>query len=811
MLPALCAMLPPRRVEPVGPATAWRVFLSDPAARAAAGEAGGNDAPVEPAGLLPPAGWMLPGFDAGRWARRAGEVFGGYGYGESPRHALLCMRTAFRVDNPRRAGAAQLTVEYRGGAVAYLNGREIARGHMPEGQIGVQTAARPYSVEAYLAPDGHGFLPRAERPAREHADRYERRVRKLAVKLPPGALVRGDNVLAIELHRAADPDFIETDRYGSFDAAEWNPLGFYGARLTCRARRGAFEAAAGDGDVLAHNADVLEPVADGPEPSAWQAEPLRPLTLVAPRNGACSAQLVLSCRSGLTGVAVEVGPLVCAGGERIAPEAVRVRYAVREAGPYCDTLAERPAEGARAAPVWVIAEIPAGQAPGRYEGRIALRAGSRGFEAPVAIEVCAWTLPAPRDYVTHVSLLHSPDTLAVKYGVEPYGQRHLALIAKSLELMGTVGNDVLFVPVVRYTHLGNDTGMIRWVRAGERPEADFTAFDAFLDLYEKHVGPPKVLCLDVWNLRIRDGAAPAVTARDPRSGTMSEMAAPMYGGPGAEAFWKPVMDGVRERVLRRGWDERCIMVGVASDRWPRRETVEFFRAIAPYARWAVFTHGRWRGRRESRDDGRMSLAEGMEIGYHEDPWGYGGTRLVGDIRYRPWTERYVKAGAMRECVSDWSPPVRFRNLSDMSVNKLNQGFGRVGLDYGRVDGRPLIGRHERWETLYRDNPRAIAVAGPDGALPTVRYQMLREGVQEAEARIVIAGALAREDAEETLGADLAKRCRDLLDQRRAARAAARDLPEAQVSCDWLGLTAGLYAAAGEVAAAKSRAKPRESE
>jgi hypothetical protein len=159
----------------------------------------------------------------------------------------------------------------------------------------------------------------------------------------------------------------------------------------------------------------------------------------------------------------------------------------------------------------------------------------------------------------------------------------------------------------------------------------------------------------------------------------------------------------------------------------------------------------------------------------------------------------------------------------MSVNKLNQGFGRVGLDYWPVDGRPLIGRHERWETLYRDNPRAIAVAGPDGALPTVRYQMLREGVQEAEARIVIAGALAREDAEETLGADLAKRCRDLLDQRRAARGgfgparggaprpAARDLPEAQVSCDWLGLTAGLYAAAGEVAAAKSRAKPRESE
>jgi len=613
------------------------------------------------------------------------------------------------------------------------------------------------------------------------------------------------------------------------------------------------------------NADPTEPVA----PDAWRPIPdaeLRPVRLVAPRNGVGSGQVVVQC-VGCRVTGVGTSALRSEAGVELDGERVRIRYAVREDGPYCDTLAEAPSEGARVLPIWLIVEVPRDQASGKYGGKLTIRAGEQAFVVPVELEVCAWIAPDPSNNVSHVSLLHSPDTLAARYGVEPWSDGHFALIEKSLALMGQVGNDVLYAPVVRYTHLGNNNGMIRWVEkgnpspgpagagpasptrgeAGERSPPslpgggagissppsppgggadissppsplggegrgegvvssytpDLSVFDRFLDLYAKHCGPPKVLCLEVWNHRIREGEAPLVTRYDPGTGALAELAAPSCGAAGSAEFWKPMMDAARAAVRGRGWDERCLMIGAAADRWPSKATVDFYRRVAPYARWAIFTHGRWKGTRADDDAGRMFVANGMEIGYHEDPWGYGDAKLVGEVDFKPWRRQYVKAGSLRECVSEWAHPVRFRNLADIAVNRGNQGFGRVGLDYWPVDGQPLIGLHENkgWDRLYSDNPRAVAAPGPDGPLPTVRFQMLREGVQEAEARIVIAAALEREEVSGALGADLAGRCRALLEERRALREAAKDEPGAQAGGGWLGMTARLCALAAEVAAA----------
>jgi len=331
-------------------------------------------------------------------------------------------------------------------------------------------------------------------------------------------------------------------------------------------------------------------------------------------------------------------------------------------------------------------------------------------------------------------------------------------------------------------------------------EMDLSVFERFVDLYEKHCGPPKVLCLEVWNHRIRGGDPPLVTRYDPGERTMSELAAPVYGAEGSEAFWTPMMDGVRASVRRRGWDESCIMIGAAGDRWPRKPTVEFFKRIAPYARWTIYTHGRWRGTREEGEGGRFIVANGMEIGYYENPWGYGESRLVGDVRYRPWDEPYLKAGSMRECIAEWSHPVRYRNLADISVNKNNQGFGRVGLDYWPVDGEVLLCLYERkgWERLYKENPRSIVACGPDGAVPTVRFQLLREGVQEAEARIIVARVLECDDAVEVAGIARIQQYQGLLEERRAARTATKNRPEAQIESDWLALMARLFRAASGI-------------
>ena len=72
---------------------------------------------------------------------------------------------------------------------------------------------------------------------------------------------------------------------------------------------------------------------------------------------------------------------------------------------------------------------------------------------------------------------------------------------------------------------------------------------------------------------------------------------------------------------------------------------------------------------------------------------------------------------------------------------------------------------ERYTSRRNLDIRATMLApGRDGAVSTHRFEMIREGLQEAEARIFIERALL----EKTITGNLAKHCQDLLDERQRA-------------------------------------------
>ncbi len=87
-------------------------------------------------------------------------------------------RTAFRLDADPDSASLSLACELDDGAVIYLNGVEVLRVNLPAGAIDGGTLAL-----AEVLDDG-----------------------ELAASLDAAALVRGENVLAVELHQAADPD-----------------------------------------------------------------------------------------------------------------------------------------------------------------------------------------------------------------------------------------------------------------------------------------------------------------------------------------------------------------------------------------------------------------------------------------------------------------------------------------------------------------------------------------------------------------------------------------------------------------------------
>jgi hypothetical protein len=244
--------------------------------------------------------------------------------------------------------------------------------------------------------------------------------------------------------------------------------------------------------------------------------------------------------------------------------------------------------------------------------------------------------------------------------------------------------------------------------------------------------------------------------------------------PGGERIWKPLMNGVRELVRRRGWREETILLGYANDRRPDEGTVAFYKKHAPYARWAIWTHGRGD---PSPRDGRLTL-NGMEIGHYMHPY-------CTDLAYPRaggimggWDLAFPEYSNPRKYIYQYSPLTQWRNFAGALTLTGGRrfrrrghsacGFAHVGLDYwdlGAGGGLLLKWHGNAWGNFYRNGPRSIVAPGPRGPVGTVRLEMLREGMQECEARIAIEKALVAEE----LPADLAARCVALLTERIKAR------------------------------------------
>jgi hypothetical protein len=123
-----------------------------------------------------------------------------------------------------------------------------------------------------------------------------------------------------------------------------------------------------------------------------------------------------------------------------------------------------------------------------------------------------------------------------------------------------------------------------------------------------------------------------------------------------------------------------------------------------------------------------------------------------------------------------------------------------------------------WRNL--DIRVALLAAGPDGAEPTSRFEMLREGVQECEARIFIEKALLDDRLRAKLGGPLPEKCQAILDDRTRAigraflteRRGRKGLGnsvsaagyDAYLQWDWQKHSDRLYAAAARVAARLAR-------
>ncbi len=768
---------------------------------------------------LPAAEWLAPGFDDSDWWFQRAPVLGAHGDRQSTSLAVLSTRAKFGVISPGPSADLKLSLIYRGGVAVFLNGREIARQHLPAGVLTADTLAADYPLEAFTTPEGGRIGPPGEREDNAEINRrLDLRLRRLEVILPRALLRGGENVLALQLHRTARIAGLKS--YDG-DRANWSTVGLVDVKVTAAALTGLIPVVAPLEGIRLWRANPMQEITANVG-YGDMCSPLRPLKIVAPRNGVGSGQVIVNRYNGPRTPALRTaGPITATidglrvegAKAEIPAEAIQIRYAAPpvtadgQTVGYFDILDEQSPESAPVQPVWVTVRVPLMAPAGEYRGTLTIngKAGPLG-KVPVHLTVCNWLAPMPQLWKSHVDLIQSYDAIAEHYKVTPWSEPHWKLIEASLQLLGQVGNKVAYITLTRRTHFGNEHGMIRFRKVREDVyQPDFTVLDRYLQLYERHVGRPSALIIYLWepNMNTRSGRATEVpvTFVDAK-GEVSDGALPMFGDPRTSWVWKDLFEGMKERLERRGWREDIVHLGVGADSRPDEETVDLFAKHAPLARWALFTHGRGD---PAVADGKLTIGN-MAVGYLIHPGNRDASFPLRDKLIGGWDAPFLKASSTRGDVLPYSPFGAFRALAEMTVVGDCRGFARIGLDaWARAgtattrNGTPIgrFGTNNVLDiNLMRDNPRSITAPGPNGALATIRYEMMREGLQETEARIVIERALREQP--DKLDADLTARSRAALNERLQMHLIGDTSWHWYATSGWQARTAKFFEIAGEV-------------
>jgi len=731
------------RVDPVDPYSAFdanKAWQEDGRGRAGqAGNAKAQEIAIKEAAKIkgsdfPATGWMNPDFDDSAWPRTITPSRMSY-----RSLALICLRGKFMVNNPAAVTELNLDLSIQGGAVVYLNGKEVGRLGLPAGKIDNDTLADAYPDEAFFTSAGcpikcdfSGGQANADTmlmgekefvSKEKDADlqaRYAKRFRKSHLKIPGIALRKGVNVLAIEAHRAPAAagmftrlfpkvtGYDLTDRY----LIMWNRASIEELTLTTPAGSGAITPnTSRPAAIQCWNLPVSEEV--HPFLYGDPNETCAPIRLCGARNGAFSGQVVVSAKAPIKGLKATVTELKGAAGS-IPASAMRVRYArfvdknngiglsafgftaLEEAPPASvPLLAYRMAAERQAAtqPIWLTVQVPKDAKAGDYTGTLTVSAeGLPATDVSVQLRVSNWTLPDPQDYQAYMALVESPDSLAMRYNVPMWSEEHWKLIDQCFQVLGLISTKDLTIPLTRRTHFGNEQCMLSFEKqAGGSYKPRLEILERYIDTAVKYVGKIPTLCFFIVE---RDAnGCPMISEYDPATKTLKDGTAPAWGTPDAQKFWRPVFEGIRKILAKHGM-EKSMALGYHENGtdgpWASPACLADAVAMVPEARWTRLGH------MFNCRPMDPSLSQTLEKGPGNNPWGrvalvIGGSASIHwdpdtDRSFFGWLNPYPVIGYPRELT------IRLRDWRMAAEKMLLAGLPKPQGSWGMCDICGMFGR-----------------------------------------------------------------------------------------------------------------------
>jgi len=532
------------------------------------------------------------------------------------------------------------------------------------------------------------------------------------------------------------------------------------------------------------------------------------LDVVGVKNGVFDGELVVADDKPINGLKVDASALTGPGGTIPATD-VQVRYAmpdalfIRSTYSLFDSLEEAAPVATPAAktgsiqPVWIAVTVPADAKPGDYAGQIAISAtGVAVVKVTLHLKVLDWALPPAENYAARMDFIVSPETEAMAYNMPLWSDAHLKLLDRTYSLLAPLACRTVYITAIRRTHFGNEHAMVRWV-LGDDGELtpDLSIVEKYLDVVCARLKKLPAVVLCCWEPVESGGHAGSdtavrqadrsilITVVDPKTGELSAQPGPAWGTPEAKQFWKKLTDAMTPVLQKRGL-ENSLLLGLAGDWRPTQQAMDDVSNGIPGAKWAGHSHLQFGGAEHKLHTYNMGMASIL--------WGINLTPVDPTKGYcYGWSNPFFLTFYSRnELKQQQDPPLLSlyrleveRWMGAMPNNTKGgvvfgagaSGLGRIGADFWYVlkdpKGRPcapLAGCYPEvsWGQMSMINCVPwILGHGRNGAVPTVRSEVLRGGLQETEARVYLEKAWLDESAKAMLGEEIRSRVRATLDDR----------------------------------------------
>ena len=334
------------------------------------------------------------------------------------------------------------------------------------------------------------------------------------------------------------------------------------------------------------------------ESKSWQT--------VAWQGERVSAHLVLWSKMATKQVRLSSSPLVSSGGGEIPAENIKpffVSYVLAdptfrtcgfrpdtETPVFVEDALESPGyidmEKNTVYPIWVTVDVPGDAGPGNYSGKVTVTyEGGSSFSFDITVEVLPLTLPVPEDWSFHLDLWQNPWSVARYHRVEPWSEEHWLLMKPILEMLDQAGQKCLTATIVNRPWNGQAydpfSSMVKWTKHADGSWSfDYSLFDRWVRFGEQ-CGITEAInfyTMIPWGyiFQYYDGETGDLKSVTAEAGT------DVYND-----MWSAFLRDFTAHLKKNGWFEKTV---IAMDERPVKdmlEVVKLVRSVSPGLKLAL--------------------------------------------------------------------------------------------------------------------------------------------------------------------------------------------------------------------------------